>query len=91
MSTALSRWRYKNAPRCEAAAPGRPLWRPAHGGGGDSRVGDVVGCGAHRPGSDDGQHRHGAGPAGEGTTPAIRAWSGGAGPAALAAGARRRR
>ncbi len=48
-STALSRWRYKIAPGREAAAPGRPLRRPAHGGGGDSRVGDVVVFGAHCP------------------------------------------
>jgi hypothetical protein len=48
-STAMSRWRYKNAPGREAAAPGRPLWRPAHGGGDDSRVGEVSAIGARCP------------------------------------------
>jgi hypothetical protein len=38
-----SSWRPLIAPRREAAAPGQPLWRPAHGGGGDSRVGYVLG------------------------------------------------
>jgi hypothetical protein len=33
----------------KAAAPGRPLRRPAHGGGDDSRVGEVVVFGAHCP------------------------------------------
>ena len=45
----MSRRRYKIVPGREAAAPGRPLRRPAHGGGGDSRVGEVVVFGAHRP------------------------------------------
>jgi hypothetical protein len=56
-STALSRWRYKIAPRREAAAPGRPLWRLARDGRGDSRVGDVVVFGAHCPCLDDGPRR----------------------------------
>ena len=47
--TALSQRRYKIAPGREVAAPGRQLRRPAHGGGGDSRVGEVVVFGAHRP------------------------------------------
>ena len=48
-STAMSRRRYKIVPGREAAAPGRPLRRPAHGGGGGSRVGEVIVFGAHRP------------------------------------------
>jgi hypothetical protein len=48
-STALSRRRYKIVPGREAEAPGRPPRRPAHGGGGDSRVGGMVVCRAHRP------------------------------------------
>ena len=74
-STALSRWRYKIAPGCEAAAPGRPLWRPAHGGGGESRVGDVVVFGAHCPGPDDDLRRHGAGPVEGRALPRLRCWA----------------
>ena len=44
----MSRRRYKIVPGREAAEPGRPLRRPAHGGGGDSHVGEVVVFGAHR-------------------------------------------
>jgi hypothetical protein len=48
-STTPSRWGYEIAPGRGAAAQGRPLRRPVHSGGGDSRVGGVVVCGANRP------------------------------------------
>ena len=48
-STALGRRKHESANEREAATPGRLLGRPAHGGGVDSRVGDVVVFGAHCP------------------------------------------
>jgi hypothetical protein len=48
-SMAVSLWKHKIAFERKVATPGQPLRRPAHGGGVDSRVGDVVVFGAHRP------------------------------------------
>jgi hypothetical protein len=49
VSAAVGRWEYEIALGRKVAASGLPLRRPAHGGGGDSRVGDVVVFGAHCP------------------------------------------